>query len=111
VIILIFCGIVTIVYGEAYFISILPAKKQEDDEENFEKLKQYLQGTEKEVLRKYNSSLDARMLKNLAKEYNIRCFARIENDEIIIVTRDNDERTGSPIRVDYGCFRENFKTE
>ena len=68
-----------------------------------------MNGKEKEVQRKYSNEYDAIFLKSVVDDYGLHYFARIENEKIILITRDEEGRESSPIETSANFFRQYFE--
>ena len=112
-IIIIFWLVFALIYAEIYYGYILDLKEFEESQAYFEKLKETLQGGEKEVFRKYGRNDDAKILKNVTETYGLRYFVRANEDSIFIFTRDckDKESPHEPISTEFFQEYFEFKTE
>lgn len=105
-------GSFSLVFGVVFAALIQPLlvlKKKEKQQINFQNLKEYLDGKEKQVWYRYGAQYEAKMLKNIANHYNLSYFVKVENDKIMLITKNDKGDVGNPIEISSSFFHQYFE--
>lgn len=109
-------GTFALIFTVSYIIliGISSAFGKEDNEEdekdcNFQNLKEYLDGKEKKVWYRCKKEYNDMILENIANHYKVSYFVKVEDDKVILITRNYEGDIGDSIEISSSFFHQYFE--